>query len=78
MASYSRSSEMGHQKKNLSKDFNLNGRRHVFRGGKKEGLEMVEPEKMQKLLQKQPQGLVDQVFALQVEDQYESGIIMLR
>lgn len=64
--------------KNLCMDFTLNGRRHVLRGGKKEVLQVVGPElqvvgpgKMQKLFLKQPQGLVAQVFALQVEEQSE-------
>ncbi|KAF7124493.1 hypothetical protein RHSIM_Rhsim12G0205800 [Rhododendron simsii] len=57
--------------KNLCMDFTLNGRRHVLRGGKKEVSQVVGPEKMQKLLLKQPQGLLAQVFALQVEEQSE-------
>lgn len=54
---------------NLSMDFILNGRRHVLKGGKKEGLKVIGTGKMQKILQKQPQGLIAQVFALHVEDQ---------
>lgn len=53
--------------KNLSMEFHLNGRRHVLRGGKSDELKVLSPEKMQKLLHKQPQGAIAQLYLLQAD-----------
>ncbi|KAF7144954.1 hypothetical protein RHSIM_Rhsim04G0143300 [Rhododendron simsii] len=50
---------------NLSMEFQLNGRKHVLRGGKNNELKIVGSEKMHKLLQKQPHGAVAQICLLQ-------------
>lgn len=51
--------------KNLCMEFVLNNKRHVLRGGRRDEVLLVGPEKMQKMLQKQPQGAVAQICMLQ-------------
>ncbi|CAL5340382.1 unnamed protein product [Camellia sinensis] len=53
--------------KNLSMEFQLNDRRHVLRGGKKEELTVIGANKMKKTVQKQAQGVVAQVYSFQAE-----------
>ncbi|CAL5348860.1 unnamed protein product [Camellia sinensis] len=53
--------------KNLSMEFQLNDRRHVLRGGKKEELTVIGANKMKKIVQKQAQGVVAQVYSFQAE-----------
>ncbi|XP_028056715.1 uncharacterized protein LOC114260736 [Camellia sinensis] len=53
--------------KHLSMEFHLNGRKHVLRGGKRNELKVLSPEKMQKLLHKQPQGAIAQLYLLQAD-----------
>lgn len=59
--------------KNLSMEFHLNGIRHVLRGGKKDEILTVDPEKMQRLLQKQPQGAIAHICLLQADGGIEEA-----
>ncbi|CAL5428628.1 unnamed protein product [Camellia sinensis] len=53
--------------KNLSMEFQLNDIRHVLRRGKKEELTVIGANKMKKIVQKQAQGVVAQVYSFQAE-----------
>ncbi|CAL5378579.1 unnamed protein product [Camellia sinensis] len=53
--------------KNLSMEFQLNDKRHVLRGGKKEELTVIGANKIKKIVQKQAQGVVAQVYSFQAE-----------
>lgn len=53
--------------KNLSMEFSLNGRKHILRGGRTDEMKLIGPDKMKKLLQKQPQGALTQICLLQAD-----------
>ncbi|XP_028051261.1 uncharacterized protein LOC114255919 [Camellia sinensis] len=53
--------------KNPSMEFQLNDRRQVLRGGKKEELTVIRANKIKKIIQKRAYGVVAQVYSLQAE-----------